>query len=187
MYRVTTGLFGFFLLMVYGRLGKLNKLFKRDYPCCIPFCNLKDRLCFCFQEYESETESSRKSTNMSHPSKTDAEAGQKVAMDNTPDPPALDAITSAGSEASPHGHGHHHQSNAGGLTLDAPLSPLAAGRTDLGITPREHPEEHQPKSRSPTPKLAFSESKARVLGEVIEHRNLMMPDQEILVTLPEEE
>merc|ERR1719242_1430096 len=61
---VTTGLFGFFLLMVYGRLGKLNKLFKRDYPCCIPFCNLADVLCFCFQEYESETEASRKSKSM---------------------------------------------------------------------------------------------------------------------------
>merc|ERR1719410_1099448 len=120
---VTTGLFGFFLLMVYGRLGKLNKLFKRDYPLCIPFCNLADHICFCFQEYESETESSRKSTNATTSKK-----------DTTPQPPALDAVASTGSEdpANP-------RPTAGGISVDALLSPLAMagdGRTDLCITPR---------------------------------------------------
>ena len=33
---VTTGLFGFWLLIVYGRLGKLNKLFKQKYQYYIP-------------------------------------------------------------------------------------------------------------------------------------------------------
>merc|ERR1719203_38678 len=41
---VTTGLFGFFLLMVYGRLGKLNRLFKRKFPCCIPICEVRHKL-----------------------------------------------------------------------------------------------------------------------------------------------
>eukprot|EP00484_Ammonia_sp_Unknown_P027322 CAMPEP_0197026380 /NCGR_PEP_ID=MMETSP1384-20130603/6477_1 /TAXON_ID=29189 /ORGANISM="Ammonia sp." /LENGTH=320 /DNA_ID=CAMNT_0042455033 /DNA_START=221 /DNA_END=1183 /DNA_ORIENTATION=- len=58
---VTTGLFGFFLLMVYGRLGKLNKLFKQKYPCCIPFC---DTACGCLEEIaviQSPKESSKTS------------------------------------------------------------------------------------------------------------------------------
>ena len=54
-YRVTTGLFGFFLLMVYGRLGKLNKLFKREYPCCIPICNVRDKIFGTQTEDENST------------------------------------------------------------------------------------------------------------------------------------
>jgi len=172
---VTTGLFGFFLLMVYGRLGKLNKLFKRDYPFCIPFCRMTDRICFCFQEYESDTEASRNSKTPNK-SKTDAKAREGMDKETTPRPPALDAVTSAGSDCV-----SNPRPVAGGISLDAPLSPLAAaGRTDLCITPR-------PSESTKAPKLTMSDSKAHVLKEVIGHRNLLAPDQETLVDMPEAE
>eukprot|EP00485_Elphidium_margaritaceum_P006171 CAMPEP_0202707754 /NCGR_PEP_ID=MMETSP1385-20130828/20043_1 /ASSEMBLY_ACC=CAM_ASM_000861 /TAXON_ID=933848 /ORGANISM="Elphidium margaritaceum" /LENGTH=480 /DNA_ID=CAMNT_0049366539 /DNA_START=58 /DNA_END=1500 /DNA_ORIENTATION=+ len=44
---VTTGLFGFFLLLVYGRLGRLNTMFKQRFVHCIPFC---DAVCCCLEE-----------------------------------------------------------------------------------------------------------------------------------------
>eukprot|EP00486_Rosalina_sp_Unknown_P016312 CAMPEP_0201582864 /NCGR_PEP_ID=MMETSP0190_2-20130828/91432_1 /ASSEMBLY_ACC=CAM_ASM_000263 /TAXON_ID=37353 /ORGANISM="Rosalina sp." /LENGTH=159 /DNA_ID=CAMNT_0048023667 /DNA_START=711 /DNA_END=1190 /DNA_ORIENTATION=+ len=53
---VTTGLFGVFLLMVYGRLGKLNKLFKEKYQCCIPIC---DRIC-CYLEDKTQEKENEK-------------------------------------------------------------------------------------------------------------------------------
>jgi len=169
---VTTGLFGVFLLTVYGRLGKLNKLFKRDFPCCIPFCNMTDRVCFCFQEYESETESSRKSMTP----KTNGGAPKEGGKSATPQPPPLEEVVSAGSDSSD--DPANPKPSRGGISLDAPLSPLAAvGRTDLCITPRPSQS-----TNTGHAKLTISHSKAHVLREVINHRKLNAEGEQPVLT-----
>eukprot|EP01084_Bolivina_argentea_P119642 212124_1 len=57
---ITTGLFGVMLFIAYGRLEKLNKLFRKNYPCCISFC---DHCCCCLHRTEDGEEVKEKNIN----------------------------------------------------------------------------------------------------------------------------
>ena len=116
---VTTGLFGFFLLIVYGRLGKVSKLFKKRYPCCIPICNVRDKIC-CRTPDEADTEDSSKVSTITSPKPVSPPAIQMVPVTTgiqpqqsresepgttdrsteiTPLPPNLDMMSSAGTNS----------------------------------------------------------------------------------------
>merc|ERR1712013_401237 len=97
---VTTGLFGVFLLCVYGRLGKLNKLFKKRYPFCVPLCDAMRRChCFADDENDDDADSAQSANSKEKSAKTECDASFATKETKTRDgdgrvPPTLEVMSS---------------------------------------------------------------------------------------------